>query len=110
MTKEELKFYIRHHNDFLQDKMVLVFKSDAAKEYFESRLEGVTFEEVTSEMAHHAVRVGIAGKTLPFGYTYKLTKEEIQQLDTANWQRTAELLAEGNERLYLAAKEKKETD
>lgn len=101
-----LKFYIRHHQKFLQDKLILVFKSDEARDYFQEVLEDSHFEEITSEEAHRAVRIGINGKIIPYGYTYKLTKEEMAELSPENWERTAELLAEGNERLYKIAKEK----
>ncbi|GAB3795648.1 hypothetical protein [Virgibacillus kimchii] len=96
----KLQFYIRHQPDFLQDKFILVFKSDAARDYFKHKLKGSYFEEISSESAEHAVRIGINGKTIPFGYTLRLTKEEVSRLSTANWEETAHLLAEGNERLY----------
>ena|SRR5690625_5943111 len=102
----QLKFYIRHQTNFLQDKFILVFKSDEARDYFQNAIKGSHFEEVTSEEAENAARIGIHGKTLPYGYTLKLTKEEMSELSTANWDRTAELLAEGNERLYKEAKDK----
>ncbi|MEI3607679.1 hypothetical protein SPD48_18505 [Pseudogracilibacillus sp. SE30717A] len=102
----ELKFYIRHQTNFLQDKFILVFKSDEAREYFQNALKGSRFEKVTSEFAENAARIGIHGKIVPYGYTLKLTKEEMSKLSTANWQETAELLAEGNERLYLEANNK----
>lgn len=105
-----LKFYIRHHDKFLQDKIVLVFKSDEARDYFKQALKDCHFEEITSEDAHRAVRIGINGKIIPYGYTYKLTKEEMAELSPENWERTAELLAEGNERLYKMAKEKNKTN
>jgi len=98
-----LQFYIRHQNDFLQKKMILVFKNDEIRDYFQHALKGSTFEQITSEEAENAVRIGIHGNTIPYGYTLKLTKEEMNQLSTANWERTAQLLAEGNERLYLEA-------
>jgi|SRR5690625_862034 len=104
MTK--LTFYIRHHTDFLQDKFILVFKSEEAREYFQKALRGSHFEEVTSEEAENAARIGIHGKTIPYGYTLKLTEEEMNELSTANWEKTAQLLAEGNERLYREAKAK----
>lgn len=102
----ELKFYIRHHDKFLQDKMILVFKSEEARDYFQQALKDSHFEEITSEEAHKAVRIGMNGKIIPYGYTYKLTKEEMVELSPENWERTAELLAEGNERLYKMAMEK----
>lgn len=103
----ELQFVIRHNDQFLQDKFILVFKSDQARQYFEQKLVGSYFEEVTSEMAQHAARIGINGKIVPFGYTLKLTKAEKEKLSTANWEETAQLLAEGNERLYRAAIKRK---
>lgn len=102
----KLKFYIRHQTNFLQDKFILVFKSNEARDYFKNALKGSRFEEVTSEVAENAARIGIHGNTIPYGYTLKLTKEEMNELSTANWKRTAELLAEGNERLYQEAKER----
>lgn len=96
----ELQFFIRHQPDFLQDKFILVFKSDEARDYFKNAIKGSYFEEVTSESAEHAARIGINGKTIPYGYTLKLTREEMNRLSTANWEETAQLLAEGNERLY----------
>ncbi len=100
-----LQFFIRHHASFLQEKFILVFKSDEARDYFKNKIKGSHFEAITSEEAEHAVRIGINGKTVPYGYTVKLTKEEMSQLSTANWKTTATLLAEGNERLYMEAKE-----
>lgn len=102
----KLKFYIRHQTNLLQDKFILVFKSDEARDYFRNALKGSYFEEVTSEVAENAARIGIHGNTIPYGYTLKLTKEEMNELSTANWDRTAELLAEGNERLFQEAKKK----
>jgi len=104
----QLKFFIRHQSNFLQDKMILVFKSDEAREYFQHALKGSYFEEVSSESAEHAARIGIKGQIIPYGYTVRLTKEEMNQLSTANWEETARLLAEGNERLYKERAEKKE--
>ncbi len=104
--KETLQFYIRHHEDFIQDKMILVFKSDEAREFFQSRLKGSVFEKVTSDMALHAARIGINGKIIPYGYTTRLTKEEREKLSIANWEETSRILAEGNERLYREAVEK----
>src|SRR5690625_1388288 len=95
-----LQFYIRHNTDFLQDKFLLVFKSDEARDYFQTVLKGSHFEKVTSESAEHVARIGVNGKTVPYGYTLRLTKEEMNKLSTANWEETAQLLAEGNERLY----------
>lgn len=107
---EDLHFYIRHHPDFIHEKMVLVFKNEKTKEFFEKKLPGATFEKITAREAENAVRIGIGGKVLPYAYTIKLTDEEMKQLSTANWERTARLLAEGNERLYqeLLAKEQNE--
>lgn len=102
----QLKFYIRHHSKFLQDKLILVFKSDEARDYFQKALKDCHFEEISFEEAENAARIGINGKVISYGYTYKLTKEEMNQLSTANWKRTAELLAEGNERLYKIASQK----
>jgi len=99
----ELQFFIRHNDQFLQDKFILVFKSDETRQYFETKLKGSSFEKVTSDMAQHAARIGINGKIIPYGYTTKLTSEETAKLSTANWDETARLLAEGNERLYQEA-------
>jgi len=96
----ELQFFIRHQPDFLRDKFILVFKSDEARDYFRSAIKGSYFEKISSESAEHAVRIGINGKTIPYGYTLRLTKKEMSRLSTANWEETAQLLAEGNERLY----------
>ncbi|WP_164218815.1 hypothetical protein [Virgibacillus sp. YIM 98842] len=96
----ELQFYIRHQPNFLQDKFILVFKSDEARDYFKNAIKGSYFEKITSESAEHAARIGINGKTIPYGYTLRLTKEEMSRLSTANWEETSQLLAEGNERLY----------
>ena len=102
----KLRFFIRHNDQFIQDKFILVFKSDEAKQYFESKLQGSYFEEVSSESALHAARIGINGKIVTYGYTTLLTEEERRKLSTTNWDETAELLAEGNERLYKKAMEK----
>lgn len=102
-VNEELQFFIRHNDQFLQDKFILVFKTNEARQFFEAKLKGSTFEKVTSDMAQHAARIGINGKVVPYGYTTKLTSEERKKLSTANWEETAYLLAEGNERLYKAA-------
>lgn len=106
MSLSELQFYIRHQTNFLQNKFILVFKSDQARKYFQNTLPGSHFEKVSSEIAENAARIGIDGKTVPYGYTLKLTKDEMTQLSTANWEVTARLLAEGNERLYRQAKQK----
>lgn len=103
---DELQFYLRHNPDLLQEKFILVFKSDEARRFFEQALKDSRFEKITSEMAQHAARIGIDGKTVPYGYTAKLTKEEMKKLSLANWEETARLLAEGNERLYLEVMEK----
>lgn len=100
---DNLQFFIRHNSDFIRDKFILVFKSDEARDYFKSVLKNSVFEEVTSEMAYHAARIGINGKTVPYGYTARLTNEEMDKLSTLNWEETARLLAEGNERLYQEA-------
>lgn len=102
---KDLQFYIRHNDQFLQEKFILVFKRDEVREFFESKLAGSKFEKVTSDMAQHAARIGIKGKVVPYGYTTKLTADERKKLSTANWDETARLLAEGNERLYEAAQE-----
>lgn len=99
----DLQFFIRHQPDFIRDKFILVFKSDEAREYFKKAIKGSRFEEVTSEVAEQAARIGIHGKLIPYGYTLKLTDEEMSQLSTANWDVTTKLLAEGNERLYKEA-------
>lgn len=96
----DLQFVIRHQANFLQDKMVLVFKSDAAKEYFRKAIPGVHFEDVSFDEAEYVVRAGVNGQVLSYGYTMKLSKAEMNELSTMNWSRTAELLAESNERLY----------
>lgn len=100
---DELQFYIRHQTNFLQKKMILVFKSDEARDFFQNRLPGVQFEEVSGKVAENAARIGIHGKVIPYGYTVKLSDEEMDQLSTADWETTARLLAEGNERLYKEA-------
>lgn len=97
---EDLQFYIRHSDSFLRDKLLLVFKSDEARDHFKHTLKNCTFERITAEMAEHVVRIGIGGKLVPYGYTYELTEEEMKQLDPSNWQQTARILAEGNERFY----------
>lgn len=103
----DLQFFIRHNDQFLQDKFILVFKSDEAREFFAAKLVGSRFEKVTSDMAQHAARIGINGKIVPYGYTTKLNSAERERLSTANWAETARLLAEGNERLYKAARQEK---
>jgi len=105
---DDLQFFIRHSNDFLQDKFILVFKSDEARDYFKSTLKNCVFEEVTSDMAQHAARIGINGKTVPYGYTTFLTAEEMNQLSTLDWEKTAHLIAEGNERFFKHIKQKEE--
>lgn len=102
----QLQFFIRHNQNYLREKFILVFKSDEARDYFKTKLMGSTFEEVTSDMAQHAARIGINGKIVPFGYTVRLTEQEMDQLSTLNWEATAKLLAEGNERLYKEAVQK----
>src|SRR5699024_12216604 len=94
----ELQFFIRHQPDYIQEKFILVFKSNEARDYFKQAIKGSWFEEISSETAEQAVRIGIQGKTIPYGDTLKLTDEEMNQLSTANWETTAHLLAEGNER------------
>lgn len=105
---DKLQFFIRHNDNFLQDKFILIFKSDEARDYFKSTLKECRFEKVTSDMAQHAARIGINGKTVPYGYTASLTDEEIDQLSTLDWEKTAHLIAEGNERLYKRAMQKQE--
>lgn len=102
----DLQYFIRHKDGFLQDKFILVFKSDKTRDYFKQAIIGCRYEELTSEQARHAARIGINGKTVPYGYTYKLTDEEMDKLSIDNWEETAELLAEGNERMYKEAMEK----
>lgn len=103
-----LQFYIRHNANFLRDKFILVFKSNEARDFFEQALEGSHFEEVSSSQAEHAARIGIHGKVISYGYTTKLTENEMKQLSTMDWEKTAALLAEGNERLYQEAVTKQE--
>lgn len=107
---EQLQFYIRHSDSFLQDKLLLVFKSDEARDYFEQSLKNCTFERITAEMAEHVVRIGIGGKLVPYGYTYELSKEEMKRIDPSNWQQTARILAEGNERFYKKLRHKTTSD
>src|SRR5690625_3966371 len=107
---KDLQFYIRHSHSFLQEKMLLVFKSDEARDYFQKSLKNCTFERITAEMAQHIVRIGIGGKIVPYGYTYELSKEEMNRLDTSNWRQTARLLAEGNERFYKKMRKKADVD
>lgn len=102
----ELQFYIRHHANFLQSKFILVFNSDQVCDYFKSALPDSRFEKVSSEVAENAAKIGIMGKTVPYGYTLKLNDDEMNKLSTANWETTAQLLAEGNERLYEEAMKK----
>lgn len=97
---KHLHFYIRHQTNFLRDKMILVFKSNEAKEFFEQSIPDCHFEAISAASAEHAIRLGIQGKMITYGYTLRLTDDEMNELSTANWTRTAELLAEGNERLY----------
>lgn len=104
----QLQFFIRHQDSFLHDKMLLVFKSNEAKTYFQDVLKGCYFEELSSESAQHAIRIGIKGKIIPYGYTLKLTENEKNKLSTTNWDLTSQLLAEGNERLYKGMLEEKE--
>src|SRR5699024_3904753 len=103
---DHIHFFIRDQQQFLQDKLVLVFNSDADRDYIKNALPNCVFEELTKEQAQHAVRIGIKGQVIPYGYTTKLTTSEMKQLDVAEWDKTAQLLAENNERMYLAAKEK----
>src|SRR5690625_7858497 len=96
----ELQFFIRYQLDYIQEKFILVFKSNEVIDYIKKAIKGSLFEEISSETAEQSVRIGIQGKTITYGYTLKLTDEEMNQLSTANWETTAHLLAEGNERLY----------
>lgn len=105
---EKLQFYIRHHDRFLQEKLLLVFKSDEARDHIRSLLKGSRFEKISRESAEHAVRIGMKGKTIPYGYTHFLTDSEMDQLDPANWDKTVSLIAEGNERLYEKTLKKEE--
>jgi len=103
-----LQFFIRHHPNFLRDKFILVFKSNEARDYFEQALKGSHFEPVSSKEAENAARIGINGKVISYGYTTLLTDEEMNELSTMDWDATAALLAEGNERLYEQAVKEKE--
>src|SRR5699024_7830440 len=103
---DHLQFFIRHQQQFLQDKLVLVFNSDAARDYIKYALPQCMFDEQKKEYAQHAVRIGIKGQVIPYSYTMKLTTSEMKQLDVADWDKTAQLLAVYNERMYLAAKAK----
>lgn len=102
-----LQFFIRHNSNYLRDKFILIFKSNEARDYFKEALKGSYFEPVTRDEAQHAARIGINGKIVSYGYTTRLTEEEVSQLSTMNWDETAALLAEGNERLYKEAMEKR---
>ncbi len=102
-TLATLQFFIRHNTNYLRDKFILVFKSNEARDYFKTALKGSHFEPVSSDEAQHAARIGINGKIVSYGYTMKLTDEEMQQISTMDWDQTAQLLAEGNERLYQEA-------
>lgn len=102
-----LQFFIRHNPKYLRDKFILVFKSNEARDYFKEALKGSRFEPVSSDEAQHATRIGINGKIVSYGYTTRLTDEEMQELSTMDWDKTAALLAEGNERLYKEALSKK---
>src|SRR5699024_4522771 len=103
---DHLQIFILYTQQFLQDKLVLVFKTDTARNNIKKALPNCVFEELTKEQAQHAVHIGIKGQVIPYGYTMKLTTSEMKQLDVADWDKTAQLLAENNERMYLAAKEK----
>lgn len=104
-TLKQLQFFVRHHQSFLQKRFLLVFKSDAARDFFMEKLPQAHFQEVSSEQAAYIARFGMQDETVPFGYTMKLTKKEQSELNVLNWEHTAALIAEGNERLYQAAKE-----
>lgn len=103
---KDLQFYIRHQNNFIRDKMILVFDNDETKAFFENAILNCHFEKVSAESAQHAARIGIGGKVVSYGYTSELTEEEMNELSTVNWERTAQLLAEGNNRLYQKAQNK----
>src|SRR5699024_4318916 len=96
----ELQFFIRHQPDYIQEKFIFVFKSNEARVYFKQAIKVSWFEEISSETAEQTVRIGIQGKTIPYGCTLILTNEEMNQLKTANWETTAHLLVEGNDRLF----------
>lgn len=100
---DKLRFYIRHVDNFLQNKLLLVFKSDEAKLFFEQAIPEAKFEEISFEEAENAVQIGIHGKVLSYGYTHMLTENEMDELSTLNWEHTAKVLAEGNERFYQEA-------
>src|SRR5699024_5500661 len=96
----ELQFFIRHQPDYIQEKFILVFKSNEARDYFKQAIKGSWFEEISSETAEQAVRIGIKGKTIPYGYTLKLTDEEMNKLRTASCETTEHLLTDANDRVY----------
>ncbi len=105
----EEKFFIRHQTDFIQERFLLVFKSDEALDFFKQAIPGSRFEEIEREKAAYIMRAGLGGKMIPYGYTHLLTQEEMSRLSSDNFDETARLLAEGNERLYQRAiKEKKD--
>ncbi|HLR64365.1 MAG TPA: hypothetical protein VK075_02915 [Pseudogracilibacillus sp.] len=100
----DLQFFIRHQQNFLRDKMILVFDNDETRDFFKEAIPNCTFEEVSAQSAQYAARIGINGKVITYGYTSELTDEEMDELSNINWERTAQLLAEGNNRLYRKAK------
>lgn len=102
-----LQFFIRHQPNYLRDKFILVFKSNEARDFFQQAIKDSHFEPVSSDEAEYAARIGIKGKIISYGYTTLLTDEEMKQLSTMDWEHTATLLAEGNERLYQQAIQKK---
>src|SRR5699024_611686 len=77
---DHLQFFIRLLQQLLQDKLVLVVKSDAASDYIKDALPSCVFEELTKEQAQHAVRIGIKGQVIPYGYAMRLTTSEMKQL------------------------------
>jgi len=107
---DKLQFYIRHVDNFLQNKLLLVFKSDEAKQFFEQAIPEAKFEEISFEEAENAVRIGINGKVLSYGYTQMLTENEMNELSTLNWEHTAKILAEANERFYKATIKNREVN
>src|SRR5699024_12645022 len=86
---DHLQFFIRHQQQFLQDKLVLVFKSDAARDYIKNALHNCVFEELTKEQAQHAVRICIKGQVIPYRYTMKLTTSDMKQIAVEDWDKDA---------------------
>ncbi|MEJ8778197.1 hypothetical protein [Pseudogracilibacillus sp. ICA-222130] len=102
----ELKYYVRHQQNYLRDKLLLICKDEATKDFFQRQIPGSRFERLTRDQAEHVSRIGMHGKIVTFGYTYKLTEEEMNQISTLDFDRTAAIIAEGNARLYKEAIEK----